>query len=234
MSKSSENLFADVIGKAAPKGEETPVVDAASVSEETADAVASEVSELEMLKNRARLMGITFSNNISAETLKARIQAKLDGEAEQSKPEQTENQENKEPEVTQTAPSAKAAKPKTLRQQLYEREMKLVRLRITNLDPKKKDLPGEIITVANSVLGTVRKFVPFGEVTDDGYHVPHCIYKQLRDREFLHIRTRKGSHGGTPIVESKMVREFALEILPPLTKEELAKLAAAQAAKAGD
>ena len=111
-------------------------------------------------------------------------------------------------------------------------KMKLVRLRITNLDPKKKDLPGEILTVGNEYLGTVRKFVPFGEATDNGYHVPYCLYELMRDRKFLSIKTRKGPKGQT-IVEQQMVREFALEILPPLTEAELARLSAAQLSAGG-
>jgi hypothetical protein len=108
--------------------------------------------------------------------------------------------------------------------------MKLVRLRITNLDPKKKDLPGEIITVANRYLGTVRKYIPFGEVTDNGYHVPYCIYTELQSRQFLNIRTIKDQRTGTNRIETTLAREFALEILPPLTKEELDRLATSQIA----
>jgi hypothetical protein len=133
--------------------------------------------------------------------------------------------------LAETAPVAesKPAKKKTLRQQIQAEQLRLVRIRITNMDPKKGDLPGEVITVANEFLGTIRKFVPFGEATDGGYHVPYCIYNVLKKRQFLHIRTRKGPNN-TPIVEQNMVREFAIEVLPDLTPAELAKLAATQAA----
>ena len=104
--------------------------------------------------------------------------------------------------------------------------------RCTNFGQEKKDLPGEILTVANEYLGTVRKYVPFGEATDNGYHVPYCLYEMMRDRKFLSIKTRKGPKGQT-IVEQQMVREFALEILPPLTEAELARLSAAQLSAGG-
>lgn len=114
------------------------------------------------------------------------------------------------------------------RADLIKEQMKLVRCRIQNLDPKKAELPGEIFTVANRILGTVRKYVPYGEVTDNGYHLPYIIYKQLEDRRFLNIRT--STKNGQVRVESNWAKEFAIEVLPPLTQEELDRLAAAQAA----
>lgn len=41
--------------------------------------------ELSMLKSRARMMGITFSNNISVETLKQKIQEKIDGDEKETR-----------------------------------------------------------------------------------------------------------------------------------------------------
>jgi hypothetical protein len=117
----------------------------------------------------------------------------------------------------------------SIRELMIQQEMKLVRLRITNLDPKKKDLPGEIFTVANEYLGTQRKYIPFGEVTDNGYHVPWCIYQMMKDRKFANIRTIKSANGQSR-TETSLAQEFALEVLPPLTPRELEQLATAQAA----
>lgn len=193
---------------------------------ETNEEVLSEADELALLKQRARMMGVQFSNNIGLESLKERIRAKMEGE------EQAPNTETV-PEL-KSSDEATSVKRKTLRQHLLEENMKLVRLRITNLDPKKKDLPGEIITVANEHLGTVRKYVPYGEVTDNGYHVPYCIYKALKARKFLNIRTFKDRQNQNQIrVEQNWAQEFALEVLPQLTKEEIQKLAAAQSAAGG-
>jgi hypothetical protein len=190
-------------------------------------------SELDVLKDRARKMGVEFSNNIGVETLKQRINDKLS----QAENEDTENQENEEPQEInplsqdgiKDAP-AKPVKSKTLRQRIYEENMKLVRCRITNLDPKKKDLPGEIVTVANEFLGTVRVFVPYGEVTDEGWHIPYCIFKMLKRRTFVQIRTIKNKATQTNRVETRDVKEFSIEILPPLSREELNQLATNQAA----
>jgi hypothetical protein len=205
----------------APPEEETPpAIDASGVRG---------VTEIDMLKQRALLMGIKFSNNISAATLRTKIQARIDGEeAKEAAATLINGKPEPEEEIVVTAEPSAAE----IRKKMFDTEMRLVRLRITNLDPKKKDLPGEIFTVANRVLGAVKKYIPYGEATDNGYHVPYVIYRQLREREFLNIKTRKDRQGRT-IVETGMVREFALEELPPLTQAELTQLAAQQAAAAG-
>lgn len=184
-----------------------------------------QIDQLTMLKQRAAVMGISYSNNISLETLKKRIQEKMDG-IEVLKPDLEKPIQVANPLVDQKP----AVKTPSLRQHMHDTQMKLVRLRITNLDPKKKDLQGEVFTVANEFLGTVKKFVPFGEVTDDGFHVPYCIYRVLESRKFLNIRTVRNRKEGTTKVETSWVKEFALDVLPPLTQEELNRLAAAQAA----
>lgn len=187
--------------------------------------------ELTMLKQRARMMGLTFSNNISVETLKQKIQDKMDGGSGDDMPKTDELPPPAPPLVDPQIKQAAPGKVQTLRQKLVAENMRLIRLRITNLDPKKKDLPGEIFTVANEYLGTVRKFVPFGEVTEDGYHVPYCIYKMMKARKFLNIRTFKDRKNQNQIkVEQNWAQEFALEVLPPLTPEEIGRLANAQAA----
>ena len=178
--------------------------------------------ELTMLKQRASMMGIQFSNNIGLETLRKKIEDKMEGRADS----------DAAPQINPLAgeTTAQPVKRKTLRQKLYDEQMKLVRIRVTNLDPKKKDLPGEVITVANEHLGTVRKFVPFGEVTDDGYHVPYCIYRFMEKRKFLNIHIVKDRRTGVERVESNWVKEFALEVLPQLTPQQIANLKTAQIA----
>ena len=218
----------------APKEEVLKEAASTSGSNDEGDAgsfqQAQQPSELDMLKSRAKLMGITFSNNIGLDALKTKIEEHK--QASEAKTQTQAPAQTNEQQSEAQAENQKKAKTISLRAHLQKEKMKLVRLRITNLDPKKKDLPGEILTVGNEYLGTVRKFVPFGEATDNGYHVPYCLYELMRDRKFLSIKTRKGPKGQT-IVEQQMVREFALEILPPLTEAELARLSAAQLSAGG-
>lgn len=177
---------------------------------ESEDSVA--VDELSILKQRAKLMGLKVSNNISLEALKEKIAAKT---AENDVP------------VVEENPIIK------LRREQIAEQTKLIRIRVTCMDAKKADLPGEIFTIANEYIGTIKKFVPFGSATDNGYHVPFCIYNFMKERQFLQIRTVKDPKTGVERVDHRFVPEFSLEVLPPLTKEELAKLAASQAAAGG-
>ena len=181
-------------------------------------------SELQVLKQRADLLGITYSNNIGLDSLRKKVEDKLSAQDDQEQEPAAKESVNP---LAQAAPEVK--KTKTLRQYLLARETKLVRLRITNMDPKKADLPGDIYTVANEYLGTIRKYVPFGEATDNGYHVPWCIYELLKTKQFLQVKTTKGRNGQIQI-DSRWVREFGLEVLPELTPAELARLAADQRA----
>ena len=187
------------------------------------------VDELTLLKERAKVMGIPFSNNISLETLRKRVSDKMEGKDEAPEV----NALTGDPEIAQ----AMAAKPLNqkanavaLRKLMYAKQMRQVRVRITNMDPKKKDLPGEIWTVANEYLGTVRKFVPYGEQTDDGYHIPYCLYRLLDSKRFLHIRDVKDRTTGIVRQDKVWAKEFSLDVLPTLTQGELDRLAAAQAA----
>ena len=194
------------------------------------NAEAQAVDELTSLKERAKVMGIPFSNNISLETLRKRVADKMEGKDEA--PEVNALTGDSEIAAITTAPKKLDAKQNALalRKLMHREQMKLVRVRITNMDPKKKDLPGEIWTVANEYLGTVRKFVPYGEQTDDGFHIPYCLYRLLDSKRFLHIRDVKDRTTGIVRQDKVWAKEFSLDVLPTLTQGELDRLAAAQAA----
>lgn len=184
------------------------------------------VTELSLLKDRARLMGITFSNNIGLEALKLKVHNK-----QENIPDEEPEEENiavKQYFSEQLNAISPMKQPASLREMLLEENMRLVRIRITNMDPKKKDLPGEIFTVANEHIGTVRKYIPYGEASEGGYHVPYILYKRLLNRKFLHIRTFK--RAGQIHTETSWVREFSIELLDPLTPKEIQQLATTQAA----
>ena len=187
------------------------------------------VDELTLLKERAKVMGIPFSNNISLETLRKRVADKMEGKDEAPEV----NALTGDPEIAQalvTKPLDPKANAVALRKLMHATQMRQVRVRVTNMDPKKKDLPGEIWTVANEYLGTVRKFVPYGEQTDDGFHIPYCLYRLLDSKRFLHIRDVKDRTTGIVRQDKVWAKEFSLDVLPTLTQGELDRLAAAQAA----
>lgn len=183
--------------------------------------------ELAALKMRAKLMGLSFSNNVGLETLRERVRARLDGEADKTEPADPNEVNPLDPLANATGPTGKKL---NVRQRLIAEQTRLIRIRVTCMNPNKKDLRGEFFTVANEFIGTVRKFVPFGDATEDGYHVPYCIYRMLESRKFVNITTTKDRRTGLPVVKSQDSREFAIEVLPQLTPQELKDLAIAQAA----
>lgn len=183
------------------------------------NAGPTEEEMLIALKAKATMLGVKFSNNIGIESLRERI-------AEHEKEQEAANATGSTPAAAEENPNSHMA----IRKRLQKEELKLIRCRITNMNPTKADLKGEIFSVRNKYIGTVRKFIPFGEATENGYHIENILLKQLKARKFLQVKTNPK----TNVVESqRFVPEFAIEILEPLTETELKQLAAQQAAAAG-
>lgn len=170
--------------------------------------------ELAILKARADLLKIPYSNNISLAKLKERIEDHMGKDEEEEQEEEVE-------EVVET----KA----TLRTRLIREATRLVRVRVTNMNPAKAAFPGEIFTVANSTVGTIRKFIPYGAGTEAGYHIPYAIYEMIKRKKFTLTKKEVGPNG-SPIFNKYERKEFAIEVLEQLTPEEIKKLAAEQAA----
>lgn len=196
--------------------------------------------ELKLLKGRADMLGINYSNNISAATLRKKIEDQLEGNSEEDEASDVVEEDSALSEEYSEEVSAsgepdfsKMSKRDIeiyLRNTLRQEALKLVRIRVACMDPKKKEVPGEIFSVGNKYIGTIKKFVPFGEATDVGYHVPHCIYEMMKARKFLQITNTRDRRTGVNITKTRYVPEFAIEVLPQLTEEELTKLAVEQQA----
>ena len=185
--------------------------------------------ELKLLKQRADMMGVQYSNNIGIDTLKQKIKEHQDKvDREDSFPASDEVASDEQISKELSIPATKISAQEE-RKQYRDENLKLIRLRITNMNPAKAALKGEILTVANSVLGKVSKYVPYGdECGEDGFHVPNILYQFMKERVFAQIKTSKR---GYPTASD--VKEFALEVLPPLTQKELRALALKQAAASG-
>lgn len=177
-----------------------------------------QVDELTLLKRRADKLGVTYSNNIGLETLKERVANAMEG--------------NKEPEVKEEAKADSADKVQSvveLRAEKRKEAMKLVRIRYTNMNARKKDVPGEFFTVANGIVGTIKRYVPYGEAAENGWHVEYAIYKMMKRRTFTTTVTKRDDKG-RPYNTSVERKEFAIEVLDPLTKEQMEQLAKDQRA----
>ena len=170
--------------------------------------------ELSVLKARADQMGISYSKNIGAEKLRARIEDALN---------------DKEPVVE--APKNEAAETVGQRRNRLRKEAgALVRVRVTCMNPNKREWQGEIFTVANAVVGTFRNYVPFN--LEDGWHIPEIVFQQVKARKCQVFKTVNGPRG-EKIRKGTLIPEFSVDVLPPLTKEELSDLAKRQAMAGG-
>jgi len=188
--------------------------------QEQDEAALLAATELENLKSRAEKLGVKFHPSISAEKLREKIKA-AQTEGEGSVGEQ--------PEV-KSATGANEESPAAKKLRLKREALKLVRVRITCMNPAKKEWEGEIITVANNAVGTVKRYVPFN--IEDGWHVEHILLEQLRERQCQIFVSEKDSRGNK-VRKGKLIREFAIEVLEPLTEEELRDLAQRQAMAKG-
>lgn len=165
--------------------------------------------ELTLLKQRADQMGIKYSPNIGVDTLRERINAVLTSPKQASKSKST------------------AETVREYHARLRREANRLVRIRLTCMDPAKKNWPGEIITVANGVVGTIKKYVPYQD-NEAGYHVPQMIYDFLKERKYQSFKMILGPKN-RKIKKGFLANAYSIEELPPLTPQELKDLAQRQA-----
>lgn len=175
-------------------------------------------SELDVLKERADLLGITYHPSIGVEKLREKVNAKM--------AEDTSDAAAEAPASEGVPGVAPAETPAEFQQRMINEATKLVRIRVACMNPVKKEWEGEIFTTGNAVVGTHKKYVPFN--TEDGWHVPYIIYEMIKDRE-CQIFVTKTLPNGNKTRTGKLIKEFAVEILPQLTEEELKELAQRQA-----
>jgi len=161
--------------------------------------------ELTVLKGRADLLGIAYHPSIGVDKLREKIAGAM----------------SETKEITSVDQLSQKA-----RQDLINEANELVRVRITCMNPAKREWDGEIFTVSNTVVGTFKKFIPFN--AEEGWHVPRIIYNQLVDRQCQIFYSVKDARGNS-VRRGKMIKEFAIELLPKLTAAELKDLAQRQA-----
>ena len=182
------------------------------MSEQNQETTVDVKQEREALKARCQLLGIQTQGNQSNETLRALIRAKqeeMDVAARQANPaafdEAVETSEGRTP---------------SLREYLKTEALKLVRVRISCMNPQLAKMGSVIITTGNEYTGTVRKVVFFGEKTENGYHIPQIILNVLQRRKFQQV-VEERNHKGHLVPRARWMKEFNIEILPALTQKEL-------------
>lgn len=165
-------------------------------------------SERDSLKALANQQGLTYKENIPTDRLRALVYGAVD--------------EVDEP----VAVVEESLADKRLR--IRNAALKLIRVNITCMNPAKAAYTGELFTIGNSIIPTITKMVPFG--TPEGYHIPQILLDHIKGKEFQTFIPKKGKNG-IDTVTSKCIREYAVEILSPLTPTEIQEIAKLQAMK---
>jgi len=185
------------------------------MSEDT-QVVDTAAAEREALEARAKQLGISFHPNIGDEKLREKIDVAMADVSDAQAPSAELTK------VDRDLPAPGQGKG------VRDEALALVRVRVTCMNPNKKEWEGEIFTTGNSKIGTVKKYVPF----EAEWHVPRVILQMIKRRQYQTFVTKKTPNGGK-VKTGKLVREFAVEELPPLTEKELQELKQRQLMAAG-
>lgn len=119
--------------------------------------------------------------------------------------------------------------PIVRRQVIRAKSLRLSRVRIQNLDPSEASIPGAILTVSNKYIGKVSRYIPNSN-EGEGYHVEEIILKMLHAKKFV-LRKEVGiSKFGIKKYRDVLVAKYSIEILPPMTQDELDALGRQQVA----
>lgn len=170
----------------------------------------TEAEKLQALKTKADMLGITYHPSIGLDKLKEKVDAKM---AEQPK---------EDPINAGHVPVLDKGESKISK---MREASQLVRVIVTTRDPNKKDWPGEILSAGNSTVGFFKKYIPYGTE----WHIPKILFNVLKDKRvqvFVPVVDSKGNKTKEP----RLIGAYNIEVLDPLTAEQLADLAKAQAA----
>ena len=217
-----------------------------------AQMTASEVIEavetatsIEPLRKLAKDLNVPFSGNTGLETLRNKLSDHLNtflmtnpsNPAEFDEPDLSgyskdleEIQVNKPVRVQKPKIDLLTVDPSTIEDLSLRREairaqaLRLVRVKIQNLDPNDAAVTGAIISLQNKYTGKVSKLIPFGSETENGYHIPWMMYEHLKQWKFPLRKEIRGGRFGVKTYKTVMTNKFNVEILPPLSMTELTEL----------
>lgn len=203
-------------------------------------------TSIEPLRTLAKQMNISFSGNTGIETLRSKlvenlekfVQSSPSNKQEFDEPDLSTDSDEGLDEIVVNKPVPQKAKPNLLkmdpttiedtglrRQVIRAQALRLVRVKIQNLDPNDSTLSGAIISLQNKYTGKVAKYIPFGEESENGYHIPWMMYEHLKQWKFPLRKEQKGGRFGVKTYKTVMVPKFNIEILEPLTLQQIQDLA---------
>ena len=181
--------------------------------EENLEQSTATPTERELLKQKADLLGLTYANNITTEKLRDLV-----------------NQANEPVEVKQSTDTiAKGSSVEDEALALRLELTKKIRVLVTCNDPLMKDWDmTPYYSFSNSTLTLESITVPLGVE----WHIPNAYVGMLQSME-CKIPVKTKDEKGRPITTRRTIKKYNVNILPPLTPEELETLKTAQIMRDG-
>ena len=94
--------------------------------------------------------------------------------------------------------------------------LKLVRCMITCNNKNKTSYKGEIFAARNAVVEEVKKFIPFGRPT----HVPQILLNVIKEKQYQTF-VEETLPNGMKVNKPHLINEYNIQILDPISKDEL-------------
>lgn len=182
------------------------------------NAAADQVDERALLIQRANVLGINFAANISTSRLAERIATHLAGTAEEEGVAAADV-----PQYAERVMTAKELED-LHRRQVIEDQTALVRVVITCMNPALSELESEMFHITNDYMSD-RRVIPFGKP----WHVSRALYNHLQGLTYQAFRTITTQFGQKKIPFE--VPAYGIQVLPPLTNEEISSIATSQHAQ---
>ena len=174
------------------------------------------------LKKQADELRISYHPSIKLATLQDKVDTELALLAETDNTPSPPTQES-----IVEKPKVKVETEGEKRMRLKKDAQRLIRVQITCMNPSKKDYSGEIFSAGNRLVPTIKQFIPYN--AENGWHVANILLGVIRERK-CQVFTTVVDAQGRKHRKGRLIPEFAIQELPPLTQEELDELAAVQAA----
>ena len=199
------------------------------MTEDVKDQQSNDELELASLKLRADQMGLKYHHKTGLPKLKALVNGALKANTPDPTPSTPKTKDElKAPQAPFIAPSD-VVTPGKPRKGSKADVGRLVRIRINCMNPDKTEWEGQIFNVSNSKFG-FKKYVPFNN--DEGWHVPFMIYTHIKNRK-CQIFKNSIDGRGNKTRQGLLIHEFAVELMDPLTSNEMQELAQRQAMASG-
>jgi hypothetical protein len=213
------------------------------MSDDVVNDAEKSPDEKTVLLERAKDLNLRVSPNIGLDTLRKKVNAALQGgdpdadneedaKSSASGKNTTEILRFEDYETAELKALPEGIRTSIIREYQNRTQMKLVRCQIFNLDPSKTDMQGEIYTVRNKYLGSIKRMVPWGDKVANGWHLPVIMVNYLRGRKFVQKKSIRDPKTGRIDLKTELVPEFNIVELPPLTEKELKELKENQGAAA--